>query len=76
VEAQFRQLAQRRILVHRLELHLAWGLGRARGLFPSPAAARLDALEPALAKLRGRFPHQPVLPGWALSQDPSKVSAP
>jgi DNA polymerase-4 len=65
VEAQFRHLAQRRILVHRLELHLAWGLGRARGLFVPSATAKLDALEPALARLRRRFPHQPVLPGWA-----------
>jgi DNA polymerase-4 len=65
VEAAFRQGAQRRILVHRLELQLAWGLGRARGLFTAPGTARLEALEPALARLRRRFPQQPVLPGWA-----------
>jgi hypothetical protein len=70
VEAHFRHLAQRRILVHRLELHLAWGLGRARGLFVAPATAKLDALEPALARLRRRFPHQPVLPGWARPAGP------
>ena len=61
----FRQGAQRRILVHRLELHLAWGLGRARGLFETPLTRKLGALEPALARLRKRFPEQPVLPGWA-----------
>jgi hypothetical protein len=66
VEAGFRQGAQRRILVHRLELHMTWGLGRARGLFESSATVKLDALEPALARLRRRFPEQPVLPGWAL----------
>jgi hypothetical protein len=65
VEAAFRSGAQRRILVHRLELHLAWGLGRARGLFQAPVTLKLDALEPALARLRRRFPQQPVLPGWA-----------
>ena len=65
VEAAFRLGAQRRILVHRLELHLAWGLGRARGLFDTPETVKLEALEPALARLRRRFPQQPVLPGWA-----------
>jgi hypothetical protein len=66
VETGFRAAAQRRILVHRLELHLAWGLGRARGLFQPPLARKLDALEPALARLRRRFPERPVLPGWAI----------
>ena len=66
VESEFRAAAQRRILVHRLELHLAWGLGRARGLFQAPLARKLDALEPALARLRRRFPERPVLPGWAI----------
>jgi len=65
VEAGFRQGALRRILVHRLELHLAWGLGRPRGLFETPLTRKLGALEPALARLRKRFPEQPVLPGWA-----------
>ena len=71
VEAAFRQGAQRRILVHRLELQLTWGLGRARGLFEAPETTRLNALEPALARLRRRFPEQPVLPGWARGQGPS-----
>jgi hypothetical protein len=65
VEAGFRQGARRRILVHRLELQLAWGLGRTIGLFRSPLACKLDQLEPALARLRRRYPAQPVLPGWA-----------
>ena len=68
VEAAFRQGAQRRILVHRLELQLAWGLGRARGLFEAAGTAKLNALEPALARLRRRFPQQPVMPGWALPE--------
>jgi hypothetical protein len=66
VEAGFRAGSQRRILVHRLELHLAWGLGRAQGLFEAPLARKLGALEPALARLRRRYPEQPVLPGWAI----------
>jgi hypothetical protein len=65
VEAGFRQGARRRILVHRLELQLAWGLGRTLALFESPLVGRLDRLEPALARLRRRYPGQPVLPGWA-----------
>jgi len=69
VEAAFRQAAVRRILVHRLELHLAWGLGRPRGLFEPPLARKLGALEPALARLRRRFPGRPVLPGWARRED-------
>ena len=64
-ERAFRRLATRRILVHRLELHLAWGLGRARSLFEPPRTARLNALEPTLARLRRRYPQHPVLPGWA-----------
>jgi hypothetical protein len=65
VEAAFRQGARRRILVHRLELQLAWGLGRSPGLFESPLHRKLNQLEPALARLRRRYPEQPVLPGWA-----------
>ena len=65
VEAAFRQGARRRILVHRLELVLAWGLGRTLGLFDPPAVRKLDRLEPVLARLRKRFPERPVLPGWA-----------
>ena len=64
-ERAFRRLSARRILVHRLELHLAWGLGRCRSLFEPPLAAKLGALEPALARLRRRYPRNPVLPGWA-----------
>jgi len=63
VEVAFRQKSERRILVHRLEAHVAWGLGRAQSLFYNDDK-RLDALEPALAKLRKRFPKHPVLPGW------------
>ena len=72
VEAAFRRESRRRILVHRLELHLAWGLGRARGLFEVPATAKLGALEPALARLRRRFPDRPVLPGWARPEGPGR----
>lgn len=64
-EGAFRRLSTRRILVHRLELHLAWGLGRPRSLFEPTHLTKLNALEPALAKLRRRFPKHPVLPGWA-----------
>jgi hypothetical protein len=65
IEGAFRHLSLRRILVHRLELHLAWGLGRTRSLFEAPRSARLSAMEPALARLRKRYPEVPVLPGWA-----------
>jgi len=65
IERAFRRLCLRRILIHRLELHLAWGLGRARNLFEAPRIARLGALEPTLARLRKRYPQAPVLPGWA-----------
>ncbi len=47
------------------KIHLAWGLGRTLGLFESPLTRKLDRLEPALARLRRRYPGQPVLPGWA-----------
>jgi len=63
VEAAFRQKSERRILIHRLEVHVAWGFGRAMSLFDN-GDKKLDALEPALAKLRKRFPKHPVLPGW------------
>jgi hypothetical protein len=65
LEAAFRAEARRRILVHRLELRLAWGLGRPRGLFEAPLLRKLGSLELALARLRRRFPDAPVLPGWA-----------
>ena len=54
----------RRLLVREVELRLAWGLGRERSLFQDPGEARLDRLEPALARLRRRFPDQAILPGW------------
>lgn len=66
-ERAFRRLSVRRLLVHRLELHMTWGLGRSRSLFEAPRIARLNALEPALARLRRRYPRNPVLPGWVLS---------
>ena len=56
--------ATRRLLVREVELRLAWGLGRERGLFQDPLHARLDRLEPTLARLRRRFPDQAILPGW------------
>lgn len=58
--------ATRRLLVHRLELRLAWGLGQAAGLFQDARSARLGRLEPALARLRKRFPDAPVRPAWSL----------
>jgi hypothetical protein len=70
VEAAFRRLSTRRILVHRLELRVSWGLGRGRSLFEESGAARLEALEPALARLRRRYPTAPVLPGWARAAEP------
>jgi len=73
IERAFRRLSLRRILVHRLELHLAWGLGRARSLFESPSTARLGALEPALARLRKRYPEAPVLPGWARAAETIQI---
>jgi hypothetical protein len=71
VETAFRRLAQRRILVHRLELHLAWGLGRPRALFEGPVLRKLGSLELTLARLRRRYPDAPVLPGWARGERPS-----
>jgi len=56
--------ATRRLLVREVELRLAWGLGQARGLFQDPLHARLDRLEPVLARLRLRFPDRAILPGW------------
>jgi hypothetical protein len=64
IQQAFLALATRRLLVREVELRLAWGLGRERGLFEDPRMARLERLEPALAKLRRRFPGQAVLPGW------------
>jgi hypothetical protein len=63
-DAAFRQKSVRRILVHRLEARIGWGLGRANGLL-AESNEKIEALEPALARLRKRFPEHPVLPGWA-----------
>ena len=62
-ETAFRRKSTRRILVHRLETLIAWGLGRQKSLFNN-GGAKLEAIEPALAKLRKRYPEHPVLPGW------------
>lgn len=62
----FLACATRRLLVHRLELRLAWGLGQAVALFQEGRSARLGRLEPALARLRNRFPDAPVQPAWGL----------
>nr|WP_320134167.1 hypothetical protein [uncultured Holophaga sp.] len=66
LECAFRQGCQRRILIHRLELRVAWGLGRPQGLFEEPLTRKLNALEPALARLRRRFPERPVRPGFSV----------
>ncbi|HJU84183.1 MAG TPA: hypothetical protein VJ600_08225 [Holophagaceae bacterium] len=65
VEQAFRRGAVRRLLVHRLELRLSWGLGQAVSLFQGERTQRLGRLERALARLRRRFPETPVLPAWA-----------
>ncbi|MBK8792798.1 MAG: hypothetical protein IPN59_06485 [Holophaga sp.] len=67
LEAAFRAGSTRRILVRQVELRIAWGLGRPRSLFPEPRTAKLDHLEPALARLRKRYPENPVLPGWMVA---------
>ena len=64
IQTAFLAGATRRLLVREVELRLAWGLGRERALFEDPRNAKLDRLEPALARLRRRFPDQAVLPGW------------
>ena len=65
IQRAFLEGTTRRLLVREVELRLAWGLGRERGLFLTPLQERLDRLEPVLARLRRRFPDQAVLPGWA-----------
>ena len=65
IQEAFLAGATRRVLVREAELRLAWGLGRERALFQDPLQARLDRLEPVLARLRRRFPDQAILPGWA-----------
>lgn len=69
IEKGFRRLCTRRILIHRLELCVVWGLGQAKGLFDSPHSVKLNRLEPTLAKLRRHYPHIPVLPGWARAKN-------
>lgn len=64
IQQAFLAGATRRLLVREVELRLAWGLGRERSLFQDPLQQRLDRLEPALARLRRRFPDRAVLPGW------------
>ena len=64
IQRAFLEGTTRRLLVREVELRLAWGLGRERGLFLTPLQERLDRLEPVLARLRRRFPDQAVLPGW------------
>ena len=71
IQRAFLEGTTRRLLVREVELRLAWGLGRERGLFLTPLQERLDRLEPVLARLRRRFPDQAVLPGWAGRGPPS-----
>ncbi len=75
IQRAFLEGATRRLLVREVELRLAWGLGRERGLFLTPLQERLDRLEPVLARLRRRFPDQAVLPGWAGRGPPSAHEA-
>ena len=62
--AAFLELATRRLLVHRLELRVAWGLGQPVPLFQEERSERLGRLERALDRLRLRFPDAPVRPLW------------
>ncbi len=75
IQRAFLEGTTRRLLVREVELRLAWGLGRERGLFLTPLQERLDRLEPVLARLRRRFPDQAVLPGWAGRGPPSAHEA-
>ncbi len=75
IQRAFLEGATRRLLVREVELRLAWGLGRERGLFLTPLQERLDRLEPVLARLRRRFPDQAVLPGWVGRGPPSAHEA-
>jgi len=63
-ELGFQRESERRVVVHRIEALIAWGLGQPKSLFDT-ADKKLEAIEPVLAKLRKRFPDHPVLPGWA-----------
>ncbi len=68
VDQAFRNLAVRRMLVHRLEVRLRWGLGQPVGLFQAEADAKLGRLERAMARLRRRFPEAEVRPGWMAAE--------
>lgn len=63
--------ATRRLLVHRMELHVRWGLGQPVGLFQEEGEAKLGRLERAMARLRRRFPERPVMPLWAVEPSTS-----
>lgn len=67
-ERAFRGLAVRRMLVHRLEARLRWGLGQPVGLFQAEEDAKLGRLERAMARLRRRFPEAEVRPGWMAAE--------
>ncbi len=64
VEAAFRERSVRRALVREVELRLAWGLGQAAPLFQEERSRKLGRLEVSLARLRTRYPTQPVETGW------------
>ena len=67
-EQAFLALATRRMLVHRLELRLCWGMGQPVGLFQAEMDAKLGCLEGAMARLRRRFPEAEVRPGWLAAE--------
>ncbi len=69
VELAFRQGATRRLLVRQVELRIHWGLGRARALFQDSRSQKVESLEPALARLRKRYPGHPVRAGWDLAAE-------
>ncbi len=69
VEQAFRQGATRRLLIRQVELRIHWGLGRARALFQDPRSQKVENLEPALARLRKRYPQHPVRAGWELAAE-------
>ncbi|MDE3244974.1 MAG: hypothetical protein KGN80_02715 [Acidobacteriota bacterium] len=69
VELAFRQGATRRLLIRQVELRIHWGLGRARALFQDPRSQKVENLEPALARLRKRYPQHPVRAGWDLAAE-------
>lgn len=69
VARAFREGAVRRLLVHRLELRLRWGLGQPVGLFQGEVDAKLGRLERTMARLRHRFPEAEVRPGWLAAEE-------